>query len=174
MSCLFRRPFLELQPLRRQSHQCWFQHPLLRALRRSPQIPIRLEHVGVVVVQKFRNFCDGLFRSNSRPIPPLQNRGLAPRNRLDRRVGHAAERRRKWNLPQHAHCARQNLSLIEAGKPQTQIKRITHIYILNATRKKLTPARALVDFDELKAPCYYGFRRQITFSPPESPSSSLA
>ena len=91
----------------------------------------------------------------------LQNGRLTPRDRLDRRVGYPISRRRKRNLPEHADRSRQNLGLIETGKPQAQIKRIAHGCILNRSRVGFGGEGASASgFDAGKTPCYYGLRRQ--------------
>ena len=169
MPGLFRRAFFKFHSLHNHPGQRRFLHPWVRAFRRSPQIPVGLKHVGIIIVQKFRDFRHRFFRRHSRTVAVLQNRRLAPRHRLDRRIRHSAVRRGKRNLPQNTYRARQDLGLLEAREPQAQIKGIGHECILNGRRialKKIAGAAApAAGFDAAKMPCYYEHRRQTILSP---------
>src|ERR1700720_1150348 len=132
MPYLLRGTLFKFRSVRNQPHHRRLKHPFLRTLGRSPQIPIGLKNVRIVVVEKFSNLRYRFFRRNTRTVAPFEDRRLTPRNRLDRRVSNSVPSARKRNLPKHTHRAREDVGLIEARKPQTQIKRIAHVYILTA------------------------------------------
>ena len=122
---------LEFESVGGEANERGLQNPFFAGFGRCPKIPIRFENVGVIVVEKFDDFGDGLLGCDAGTVAALEDGGLAPGDGLNRRVGYAAARRRKRDLAKYADGARENLGLIEAGEPEAQIKRVGHINILN-------------------------------------------
>ncbi len=96
-----------------------------------PQIPADLKFVGVVVVQQLQGCLYGLlrFRATLAPsIDMLQDRGLAPAHRP---YGCGVDARVAAMRSEGAQDCRQfvgECGQAQVRKPQTQIKRVGHLY----------------------------------------------
>ena len=128
---LFGGVLLEFKAVGGEANEGGLENPFFAGFGRRPEIPIGFEDVGVVVVQKFDDFGDGLFGCDAGTVASLEDGGFAPGDRLNGGVGYAAARRRKRDLAQDADGAREDLGLIEAGEPEAQVKRVGHVSILN-------------------------------------------
>src|SRR5258708_3733120 len=120
----------KLCSLRDKADQSGRLHPRSALCRRRPEIPGGFKNVSVIFVEKLHRHPGGLFGSDARRESLLQNRRLAPGNRMHGDKRHSRTRCGKRKLSQHADRARQNLRLFETGKPEAEVERIGHDVIL--------------------------------------------
>ena len=93
----------------------------LPSLVGRPKIPIRVEDVGVVVVNKVGGDHDRFLRSDAGREAALQHAGLVPRDGLHGGVSDAGTLRRERELLQDGEHVRQHRRPGEIGKPEAQV-----------------------------------------------------
>src|ERR1700686_3515388 len=87
---------------------------------------MRLEDIGVVVVNGFGGNQGCLPRINPSWKLALQNCCLIPGNWMQRKVTDARALRRKWEVLQYGKGVRQHFRPGKIGKPKAEIKGVRH------------------------------------------------
>jgi hypothetical protein len=92
----------------------------------DPQVPQDVHFVGVVFMGELAGHGQGALGISGIVEGLLKNNRLIPGDAAYGQIAHAASLAGKRELLQHRKQARHHLLLMEAGKPDTQIKTVSH------------------------------------------------
>src|ERR1041385_2547825 len=125
MPILFECSFLEFLAVRDEAHH-------LRLLRPGgarvgdPEVPVRLEDVGVIGMQQVADDLHRVEWSDAGRKASLQNGGLCPRNRVDCYRADTRAQSRERKLLEDRQRARHHGGLVEVREPQAEKERVGH------------------------------------------------
>src|ERR1700680_5039802 len=112
---------VEFFSLHNERNEAWDQEPLAAAWIGRPKIPIRVEDVGVVIVNQIGGYDYRFFRSDSGREAAFEDAGFIPGDRLHGGIRDARTLRRERKLLQDREHVRQHRRTGEIGKPEAQI-----------------------------------------------------
>ena len=109
VSGLLKEAIVEFRAMHQKFHLRRLHRPLLSIRARDPKIPKNFEQVSMIFVQQVGGKENGCLRTYSRTKALFQNRGLAPGNRMHRKVNDSWLLSRERKMAHHPQGVRQHV-----------------------------------------------------------------